>query len=184
MSRLVQWSLPHSIFNIQFIALNIHPVRLPNRNMEKVTCSQTKLIYQEQEHDSNSPTAVCSHHSMISTAYFHQMIAQLKVIVLQQQFLVAACNSIYMYRMAVCTCLENCMIIKKQINRGMKNCRVAVHNYVHFICNCYDCSGPSCLIDTMCTCLHKNDYFFHSQRIVILTTLVKGYPTPLQAVQW
>ena len=46
-----------------------------------------------------------------------------------------------------------------------------------FICSCV-----SCLIDiTMCTSLHNNNYFY-SHRILTMTSLVKGFPTPLSAV--
>ena len=44
------------------------------------------------------------------------------------------------------------------------------------------CSSVSCLIYTMCISLHDNNYYSYSHRILTMTSLVKGFPTPLSAV--
>ena len=42
--------------------------------------------------------------------------------------------------------------------------------------------SSSCLINTLCTSFHNNNNYFYSHRIVMLTSLVKGIPTPLLAL--
>ena len=73
--------------------------------------------------------------------------------------------------------------VSMYVNNPPKNSAIKYYNAMLISLLSSVCSCPSHLINTMCTCLYKNNnyYYFYSHRIVMLTTLVKGFPTPLSA---